>query len=93
MLEYYYQNQFTIGSEYNEGKRIGIKGNTMSEDVRVLEITNCRECPHLDSRWSNPPWRCEEGFLDIFKRHMDRVPKDCPLLKKKEYLDENVKPV
>ena len=58
--------------------------------TRVVEIHNCGECPHLDARWTDPPYRCEEGpMLNIGKRHMDRVHPDCPLPKKKEYLEEN----
>lgn len=54
--------------------------------IRVLEITNCFECPHLDNRWSEPPWNCEEGCLKIYKKHMETVHKDCPLDTKEEYL-------
>ena len=59
----------------------------MKTMVRILEVTRCRECPHLDDRWERAPWYCTEGGLEI--RSKDRIHCDCPLDTKKEYLDAN----
>jgi len=62
------------------------KGDTVKAIVRILEITCCRECPHLDDRWERAPWDCTEGGLEI--RCKDRIHRDCPLDTKKDYLDD-----
>ena len=54
--------------------------------TRVLEITRCGDCPHLDARWERAPWSCDEGALDI--RSKNCIHPDCPLTTKAEYLRE-----
>lgn len=63
----------------------------MAHTVRILEITNCGECPHLDNRWQDPPWYCQEAMLDIFKKHMRRCHEDCPLDTREQYVSMNRK--
>jgi hypothetical protein len=55
--------------------------------VRILEVTSCGECPHLDDRWERPPWDCTAGGLQI--RNKDKIHRHCPLDTKREYLDAN----
>jgi len=53
--------------------------------TRVLEITSCGECPHLDTRWQNPPWDCSLGWFSV--RVKDKIPRRCPLMTKKQYIE------
>lgn len=52
--------------------------------VRIFEVTCCGECPHLDARWTDPPWTCTEGSFDV--RTKDKIHRDCPLVTKQQYL-------
>jgi hypothetical protein len=56
---------------------------------RILEITACGECPHLDRRWEYPPWTCVNGGPEIYTRYLKTIPRDCPLPKQKEYLEQH----
>lgn len=49
----------------------------MAQEPRVIEITCCADCPHLDSRWTKPPWDCQEGGMNIYDT--DKIHKECPL--------------
>ena len=61
----------------------------MKSQPRVIEITGCCECPHLDRRWEYPPYSCVEGGLLIYMRQLSKLPEKCPLQTKQEYLEEN----
>ena len=56
----------------------------MSKDIRIIEITCCGECPHLDAR-TESPWWCG-GLGDSVIMDTNKIHKDCPLDTKKEYL-------
>lgn len=48
---------------------------------RIIEISNCGECPHADRRWIEPPWACSEDCsIQLQRVHMTRhVHSQCPL--------------
>ena len=60
---------------------------TLKTIVRILEVTSCGNCKHLDDRWERAPWDCTEGGLKI--RHRDKIHRNCPLDTKKDYLAAN----
>jgi hypothetical protein len=53
--------------------------------VRILEIECCGDCPHLDARWTDPPWHCDEEFVDVMDK--DSFAEYCPLPTKEEYYE------
>lgn len=56
--------------------------------IRIIEITGCGECPHIDRRWVNPPWNChEDSSIRITKKNLSKIPRGCPLITKEDYLD------
>ena len=56
-----------------------------NDEPVVVEIDSCGACPHLDNRWTNPPWDCCEGGLEIYDT--GKIHQDCPLDRRSDYAE------